>query len=165
MDNRLGHFYNKDIFTYLSDHNTLVNNCPECSICKLKRSPHNKTPPRASDNLEVIHSDIVGPLETSVTGKKYFISFIDEHCRKSWTFLLKEKSEATNVIIYFFKYLFNHFNNYSVKYFKSDNAEEYKNKKYKSFVNKMVLLNLSLLHIILKIMELQKDLIKQLLIV
>ena len=105
--NRLGYFYNKDIFTYVSDNNTLVNNCPECSICKLKRSPHNKIPHRASENLEVIHSGIVGSLETSVTGKKYFISFIDEHCRNSWTFLLKEKSEATNVIIYFFKYLFN----------------------------------------------------------
>jgi len=131
--NILGHFYNKVIFTYLSDHNTLVNNCPECSISKLKRSLHNKIPPWASENLEVIHSDIVEPFETSVTGKNYLISFINEHCRKFWTFLLKEKSEATNVIIYFFKYHFIHFNNYNVKYFKSDNAKEYKNKKVLKF--------------------------------
>ena len=39
----------------------------------MKRSPHNKIPPRAFENLEVIHSDIVGPLETSITGKKNFI--------------------------------------------------------------------------------------------
>ena len=45
--------------------------------------------------LEVIHSDICGPLRTKThRGMKYFITFIDDYSRYGYTYLLKHKSEA-----------------------------------------------------------------------
>ena len=131
--NRLGHFYFKDINNYLELHEDKETNCKECDISKMKRHPHNKTTPKASRVLETIHSDIMGPIKpASIDGMKYIITFIDEFSRKSWVFLLKEKSEATNTILYFLKYLDNHYNN-KVKFFKSDNGREFNNSKIKKY--------------------------------
>lgn len=50
---------------------------------------------RASRGLELVHSDICGPISpTSGSGKRYVINFIDDYSRKCWTVLLSEKSEA-----------------------------------------------------------------------
>ncbi|GAA0147836.1 transmembrane signal receptor [Lithospermum erythrorhizon] len=47
---------------------------------------------RASKNLELIHSDLCGPISpTSNSGKRYFLSFIDDHSRKSWVYLLGDE--------------------------------------------------------------------------
>lgn len=50
---------------------------------------------RAKEVLELVHSDICGPITpASHTGKKYFLSFIDDFSRKGWVYLLTEKSQA-----------------------------------------------------------------------
>lgn len=50
---------------------------------------------RASRGLELVHSDICGPISpTSESGKRYMINFIDDYSRKCLSFLLAEKSEA-----------------------------------------------------------------------
>lgn len=50
---------------------------------------------RARRPLELIHSDICGPINPVSNGKKkYFMSFIDDYCRKTWIYFLQEKSEA-----------------------------------------------------------------------
>lgn len=135
--NRLGHYYQEDINKYLKLHNINDNECMECKISKLRRNPHNKNPPRASNILEVIHSDIMGPLTpVSNDNYRYILTFIDEFSRKPWVFLMKDKSEATNIILDFLKYLDNHFNN-KVKFFKSDNAKEYNNSRIKKYCKKM----------------------------
>jgi len=134
---RLGHFYQKDISKYLELHNIKTNNCLECAISKLKSKPHNKIPPKAQKVLETIHSDIMGPINpVSQDNFKYIITFIDEFSRKSWVNLMKEKSEAVNIIINFIKYINNHFEN-KIKYFKSDNGREYNNSRIKKFCRKM----------------------------
>ncbi|KAL8159107.1 LOW QUALITY PROTEIN: hypothetical protein V2J09_000644 [Rumex salicifolius] len=47
-----------------------------------------------SQPLELIYYDICGPITpTSNSGKRYFISFIDDFSRKAWVYLLAEKSE------------------------------------------------------------------------
>jgi len=48
---------------------------------------------RASNVLELIHTDICGPFPTpSWNGQQYFISFIDDHSRYAYLFLIHEKS-------------------------------------------------------------------------
>ncbi|GAA0170740.1 hypothetical protein LIER_24938 [Lithospermum erythrorhizon] len=70
--------------------------CPDCISRKLTRKAIPKTSTwRAEKVLELIHSDICGPIQpTSNSGKKYFLSFIDDFSRKGWIYLLINKSEA-----------------------------------------------------------------------
>jgi len=93
--NRLGHFYQRNINKYLSEHNVKLNKCEECQASKLKRKPHNKITPKASQINEIIHSDLIGPFSLSVNNKKYIITFIDEFSKHAWVFLLSDKKQAS----------------------------------------------------------------------
>lgn len=49
--------------------------------------------------LELVHSDICGPINpTSNGGKRYFITFIDDYSRKTRVYFLQEKSEAFSAL-------------------------------------------------------------------
>ena len=53
---------------------------------------------RSKEVLGQAHLDICGPLTPiSNGGKRYFITFIDDYSRKTWVYILKEKSKAFNV--------------------------------------------------------------------
>ena len=129
---RLGHFYNKDLTHGI----TKQYFWDARRIAKLKRCPHNKETPKAKDILEVIHSDIVGPINESLNNKRYILTFIDEYTRKCWIFTLKEKSDAVNIIISTLKKFNNLFKNNKIKYFKTDKGKEYDNKKVSNFCEK-----------------------------
>ena len=50
---------------------------------------------RASVFLELIYTDICGPMKTpSLGSQRYFLIFIDDFSRMTWIYFLKEKSEA-----------------------------------------------------------------------
>ncbi|KAJ9563755.1 hypothetical protein OSB04_008915 [Centaurea solstitialis] len=50
---------------------------------------------RASSKLQLLHSDICGPIQpASNSSKRYMLSFIDDFTRKTWVYFLHEKSEA-----------------------------------------------------------------------
>ncbi|KAK8938543.1 hypothetical protein KSP39_PZI011604 [Platanthera zijinensis] len=50
---------------------------------------------RATRPLELVHSDIAGPFETtSIGGSRYYITFTDDFSRKCWVYFLREKAEA-----------------------------------------------------------------------
>lgn len=70
-----------------------------CSDCLVGKQPRNPIPKksiwRAKEVVELVHSDICGPISPmSTSGKKYVLCFIDDHSRKAWVYFLKEKSEA-----------------------------------------------------------------------
>jgi hypothetical protein len=102
--------------------------CFDCKIAKLNRKPHNGETPKATLPIEVIHSDVIGPLHKSFNGKRYILTFIDEYTRKSWVFLLESKSDIPRTITIFFTYLNNQFT-MKIKSFHSDHRTEYDNKK------------------------------------
>ncbi|GKV39214.1 hypothetical protein SLEP1_g47020 [Rubroshorea leprosula] len=70
--------------------------CEECVISKQHRDPFPKgSSTRARRLLEIVHSDICGPINpVSNGGKRYFITFIDDFSRKTWVYFLQQKSEA-----------------------------------------------------------------------
>ncbi|KAJ9559214.1 hypothetical protein OSB04_013828 [Centaurea solstitialis] len=72
------------------------NMCTDCLVGKQDRNSIPKQSTwRAKDILELIHSDICGPISpTSNSGKRYILCFIDDYSRKAWIYLLVEKSEA-----------------------------------------------------------------------
>ena len=70
--------------------------CSDCLVGKQPRKPiPKKSTWRAKEVLELIHSDICGPINPITTGgKRYILCFIDDCSREAWAYLLKEKSEA-----------------------------------------------------------------------
>ena len=61
-----------------------------------KRKEHKKTFPssesKAKGILEIIHSDVCGPMSSSsLGGYAYYVSFIDDFSRKTWVYFMKNK--------------------------------------------------------------------------
>ena len=108
--------------------------CEECVVSKQHRNqfPQGKSW-RAKAVLELVHSDICGPITPcSNGGKRYILTFIDDFSRKSWVYFLQEKSEA-----------FLAFKNYKVlvekevgspiKILRTDRGGEYNSHEFASF--------------------------------
>jgi len=80
---------------------------------------------RASDVLELIHTDICGPFPTpSWNGQQYFISFIDDYSRYAYLFLIHEKSQSLDVFKSFKVEVENQLNK-RIKSVRSDCGGEY----------------------------------------
>ena len=74
--------------------------CEECVLSKhVRTSFPKKAQYSAKKPLKLIHIDICGPITPkSFSGKRYFITFIDDFSQKTWVYFLKEKSEAFEVL-------------------------------------------------------------------
>jgi len=68
--------------------------CESCNKSKLARKPFTPTTSRATEPLQLVHSDICGPLETAIGGAGYMLLFIDDATRHTDEYILKYKSEA-----------------------------------------------------------------------
>ena len=50
---------------------------------------------RSARVLDLVHIDVCGPMsQASLCGCEYYLTFIDDHSRKTWIYFLKAKSEA-----------------------------------------------------------------------
>ncbi|MCO5571734.1 hypothetical protein L7F22_025482 [Adiantum nelumboides] len=71
------------------------NLCSSCQFGKQQRRRFNKSTYQARQPLELIHSDVWGPSQTtSMGGAHYFLTFVDDMSRKVWVYFLKNKSEV-----------------------------------------------------------------------
>jgi len=70
--------------------------CEECVVGKQHRSQFPKGKSwRAKGVLELVYSDICGPIKPSSNGgKNYLITFTDDFSRKTWTYFLQNKPKA-----------------------------------------------------------------------
>jgi len=70
--------------------------CESCVEGKSHRLPFQlSTVKRADHPLELIHSDVCGKIGTqSLGGGEYFVTFVDDHTRHVWVYILKHKSEV-----------------------------------------------------------------------
>ena len=83
--------------------------------------------------LELIHSDVCGPMPTrSLGGAQYFVTFIDDATRKVWVYTIKSKDQTFS---YFQRFLSSVENQYGkkVKALRSDNDGEYISKEFADF--------------------------------
>jgi transposase InsO family protein len=70
-------------------------NCQVCCEGKQTRLPFPSANHRSKKLLEVVHSDLCGPMETKSIGQaKYFLLFVDDASRMSFVYFLKEKNQA-----------------------------------------------------------------------
>lgn len=108
--------------------------CEECCVGKQHRESFQKGKAwRASAPLELVHSDICGPITPESNGKKrYFISFIDDYSWKTWVYFLLEKSEALTTFRSF-KALVEKEAGRPIKILQTDRGGEYNSHEFVSF--------------------------------
>ncbi|GAU49921.1 hypothetical protein TSUD_180390 [Trifolium subterraneum] len=104
-----------------------------CTTCLLGKHPissfKSNFPMRSSEVLNVMHSDICGPIDVlSTGGNKYFITFVDEYSRMIWLYHIKAKSEAFEVFKRF-KTLVEKQSNKQIKVLRTDGGGEYTSDK------------------------------------
>jgi len=60
--------------------------CESCLLGKMTKAPFTGFPERASNLLELVHTD--------VCGFQYFITFTNDFCRYGYVYLMKHESET-----------------------------------------------------------------------
>ena len=69
--------------------------CESCLEGKMTKRPFNAKGRRAQALLELVHTDVCGPMSTEAKGGyEYFISFTDDYSRCDYMYLMRRKSEA-----------------------------------------------------------------------
>ena len=88
--------------------------------------------------FDLIDSDIWGlaPVPTN-GGSRYFVIFVDDFSQYTWTYPLHHRSELVSIYQTFHKMIETQFN-HTVKIFWSDNAQEYNDKFFLSFLDSHV---------------------------
>lgn len=85
------------------------------------------------DILELMHTDICGPMQTrSLGGAYYFLLFVDDCTRFSWVYFLSKKSPAFQ---YFkeFKVMIENQTAKKIKILRSDQGGEYRLNEFMNF--------------------------------
>ena len=66
--------------------------CEHCLYGKQTLSPHKGSISRKSEPLQLVQSDVCGPMPVlSMGGAMYFVTFIDDFSQKVWAYPLKRK--------------------------------------------------------------------------
>src|SRR5579871_3456526 len=105
--------------------------CEHCLYGGQHKLPSTNTTSRASNILELIHTDICGPMNhLSLGGAKYFIIFIDDKTRMTFIYLLKTKGKAFDKFKNF-QALVENQQNKKIKRIRSNNGGEFTSKKFK----------------------------------
>ena len=69
--------------------------CEGCAFGKSHRHPFPPSEKRATEPLELVHTDLDGPMRTqSIGGYKYFAGFLDDYSGLARAYYLKHKSDA-----------------------------------------------------------------------
>jgi hypothetical protein len=104
------------------------------------KSKHQKTSfpkdraTKVSQLLEIVHTDVCGPMKTtSHGGARYFLTFIDNFSRKIHVYLLKVKGEAFEKFKQY-KALLENKIGHKIKLLQSNNKAEFVSKKLTHFL-------------------------------
>ncbi|CAH9138620.1 unnamed protein product [Cuscuta epithymum] len=102
---RLGHISEKGRSLLLKRnvlpgvHDIHLKKCSHCLAGKQNRVSFKSHPPSRKESiLDLVHSDVCGPMKTrTLGGCSYFVTFIDDHSRKVWVYTLKSKDQVFEV--------------------------------------------------------------------
>lgn len=108
--------------------------CSNCIQSKMSNVPFENNRTKTTETLELIHTDLNGPHNTSgYGGEKYFLTFIDDYSKCTRIFCIKSKSEVASCLIEFVNLVENKFDK-KVKKIQCDNGKEYLNKEIYNFI-------------------------------
>lgn len=110
--------------------------CVSCLKGKQARQPFSSKGTRASGMLDLVHSDLCGPMEVnSFSGARYFYTFIDDFSRKVFVYFLKNK-ELAEMVFQHFKAFVENQTGKLIKILRSDNGGEYISQSYENTLKK-----------------------------
>jgi len=77
----------------------MKNDHVECEACVHVKQNREEFPlhkdKRQREILELIHTDVCGPMKTSsLGGACYFLNFVDDRFRYSWVYFIRNKSDV-----------------------------------------------------------------------
>nr|KYP60819.1 Retrovirus-related Pol polyprotein from transposon TNT 1-94 [Cajanus cajan] len=115
----------------------LKNQFKLCTICMTGKQQRHSFPQkstwRASKPLQLIHSDICGPITPeSHSHKRYILTFIDDYSRKMWSYFLHAKSEAFDTFKRF-KSLIEKATGYYITCLRTDRGGEFTSSEFNDY--------------------------------
>ncbi|KAJ9564284.1 hypothetical protein OSB04_000250 [Centaurea solstitialis] len=123
-------------------------NCESCLSGKMTKQPFNSENERATDLLEIIHTDVCGPFShVARGGYRYFITFTDDFSRYGYVYLMRHKSETFEK----FKEYQNEVQNLldkRIKFLRSDRGGEYLSDEFDNHLMECGLRNRTLLDMV-----------------
>lgn len=124
----------REIVTGLLDFSTEHQElCRGCTLGKYTKASSPSSEHRSSGILDLIHSDVCGPTSTlSLTGREYYVTFIDDFSRKTWIYFLKTKDEVF-ARSKEFKALVENQTGKKFKVLRSDNRGEFTSNEFRDF--------------------------------
>ncbi|KAJ9565416.1 hypothetical protein OSB04_001382 [Centaurea solstitialis] len=108
--------------------------CAGCQYGKAHQLPYKESKFRAHKPLELVHSDVFGPVkQTSISGMRYMVTFIDDYSRYVWVFFMKEKSDTFSKFKEFKTTVEGEVRT-KIRCLRSDNGGEYTSKEFKRYL-------------------------------
>lgn len=139
---RLGHICSKSLRNVKNssiDVNYVGVNDDKCIVCakgKQTRTVSKESGERAKNLLELVHSDVLGPISTSsFSGARYLLVLIDDYSRKVFAIPIVRKSDVFEKFKNF-KSLVDNQCGRKIQILRTDNGTEYCNEQFSSFVQK-----------------------------
>jgi len=107
--------------------------CKGCALGKNVKKPFGSSASRSKEILELVHSDVCGPMSTKpLGGHLYHVTFIDDHSRKTWISLSNSKDEVFDKFQEF-KAKVENLTGRRIKVLRSNNGGEYTSKELIAF--------------------------------
>src|SRR5664279_1447925 len=99
---------------------------------KMTKTPFAKSFERAASLLELVHSDVCGPMSTTaIGGYEFFVTFMDDFSRYGYIYLMKHTSETFEKFKEFQREVENQLGK-KIKFLRSDRGGEYMSQEFDS---------------------------------
>ena len=109
------------------------NHCKGYALGKNIRTPFPQSEHKSKESLDLVHSYVCGPMSVhSFSGNNYFVTFIDDYCRKTWIYFLKAKSEVFERFREF-KTLVENQTGKKIRVLRTDNEGEYTSNEFMEY--------------------------------
>ena len=114
-----------------------------CQFSKHVRNSYPFQPYKSSHPFHLIHSHVWGPSKIkNISSSRWFVTFIDDHIRVTWVFLMKEKYEVGQIFQTFHKMIQNQFQT-KIQFLKTDNGKEFFHSNLGSYLQNQGIIHLS----------------------
>lgn len=133
---RLGHAGEKSLNLFIKQgllkgvRSCKLDLCEHCISGKKTRVKFGTTIHNTQGILDYVHSDVWGPSKTSsLGGKHYYVTFVDDFSQSIWVYTLKKKDEVLGVFLKWKKMMETQTGK-KIKRLRTDNGGEYKNEVF-----------------------------------
>lgn len=116
-----------------------IKDCHPCRVAKSRKIPHTSERRRASRPLEMIHTDVLGPVlpDAYPNGEEFLLGIVDDYTRYGFVFGMKSKSEVHLGLKAFYDLMDATLPYpYKTDWIRMDNGTEYKTPQVKKFLAK-----------------------------